>query len=94
MATVVVMVWVTVWDVVSEPATREAAERRVTARRDLVCMVDGGWVDVILERCLVAGYIQVEKENRCTCRGLSDSSNGKCWMMKTEPQRRENKTVL
>lgn len=41
MATVVVMVLVTVWEVVAELATREAAERRAKARMDLVCMVDG-----------------------------------------------------
>lgn len=45
MATVVVMVWVTVWEVVAELVAREAAERRVRARMDLVCMVGGGWVD-------------------------------------------------
>lgn len=44
MATVVVMVLVTVWEVVSELATSEAAERRAKARMDLVCMVDGGLV--------------------------------------------------
>ena len=46
MATVVVTVLVTVWEVVPEAVIVEAAERRRSARSDLVCMVGGGRVDV------------------------------------------------
>ena len=46
---VVVMVLMTVWVVVvSAPATMVAAERRATARMDLVCIVDSKWVDMFL----------------------------------------------
>ena len=64
MATVVVMVLVTVWEVVSEAEIREVVERRARARRDLVCMVGGvgcGWVDMGLGWCSGVGDVEKGK---------------------------------